>query len=71
MYTDKDYEIARLIEEINHLHEKLLRLRSSRRVLLQLLTTEDRSRQQYIRRLEQENCRLRSCLRHRQNMGSR
>ncbi|MCL4319365.1 MAG: translation initiation factor 2 [Firmicutes bacterium] len=71
IYGDKDDEIARLMEEINHLHEKLLRLRSSRRVLLHLLSTEDQNRQQYIRQLEQENRLLRSRLRHnRQNSGS-
>ena len=46
IYGDKDDEIARLMEEINHLHEKLLRLRSSRRVLLHLLSTEDQNRPQ-------------------------
>ncbi|HBQ95479.1 MAG: translation initiation factor 2 [Sulfobacillus benefaciens] len=70
MYADKDDEIARLIQEITRLHEKLLRLRSSRRVLLHLLSTEEQNKQQYIRQLEQENRILRMRLRHsRQNTG--
>lgn len=64
MYQDPDGEIARLTREIDVLHEKLLRLRSSRRVLMHLLTLQNREKQWHIQRLEQENRILRTRLRH-------
>lgn len=63
MYRDAQQEIARLEEEIRNLHEKLLGLRSSRRVLMNLLTLEAREKQFRIHSLELENRKLRTRLR--------
>ncbi|MCY0907473.1 MAG: hypothetical protein OWR62_03680 [Sulfobacillus thermotolerans] len=62
MYHDAQKEIARLEEEIQSLHAKLLGLRSSRRVLMNLLTLQAREKQWRIHSLELENRQLRTLL---------
>ncbi len=57
--------IAQLEEEIQDLNAKLLSLRSSRRLLMNLLTAETREKQMCIQRLELENRRLRLQLKRR------
>ncbi|OLZ09552.1 hypothetical protein [Sulfobacillus thermosulfidooxidans] len=63
MYRDPNEEIVRLQGEIAALQEKLLRLRSSRRVLMHLLTAQSQEKQWQIQRLEHENRLLRTRLR--------
>ncbi len=54
-----DHEIARLREQVHQLEKELLRLRASRRVLLDLVTFQDRQQRLRIGALERENRRLR------------
>jgi hypothetical protein len=56
-------DIAQLEEEIQDLHAKLMTLRSSRRLLMTLLTEEAREKQYRIHSLELENRKLRTQLR--------
>ena len=53
-----DQEIVRLKEQVQQLQKEMLRLRASRRVLLDLVAFQDRQQRLRIGALERENRRL-------------
>lgn len=54
-----EVDIEKLYAEIQSLREKLLGLRASRRVLMEIMAVQAREHQWQMRRLELENKRLR------------
>ncbi len=54
-----EQEIVRLQEQVHKLEREMLRLRASRRVLLDLVAFQDRQQRLRIGALERENRRLR------------
>lgn len=54
-----EHDISRLQMRVAQLERELLRLRASRRVLLELVAFQDRQQRQRIGALERENQRLR------------
>ncbi|PSR23818.1 MAG: hypothetical protein C7B45_02050 [Sulfobacillus acidophilus] len=65
--NNSDARMAWLSARVNQLEHEVLRLRASRRVLLDLLTMQDRQQRLRIGALERENYRLRQRNRIRHN----
>ncbi len=63
-------DMARLQSRVRHLEKELLRVRSSRQVLLNLVVLQDRQQKLRLQALQQENRRLRRHRREKSETGA-
>lgn len=59
MATGNDAELARLTLRVRQLEEELVRVRASRRVLLDILAAKEAQQQRYMTEMQREMQRLR------------